>query len=261
MDTKLINILKNIGLTEYESKAYVTLSNLVIAKADEISKQSDVPRSKIYSVLDSLEEKKLIIIEKGRPLKYQIIPPNESLKIKKDELIRDFEYLEKHMQEVYDQKLDTVNTPITTIEDPSKIIQKEYNIIDRTKKVLFIRLGFIIPSEIDNFRKTLKKLVKRGVSVKILANKECTIDNEVISMEELLKDIKDVKFVKLPAAQLFIRDNKEMILIFAENSSKSLSNARMVAMWNSYSIIVSNYAMSFNKQWSNNLKFIIFLNM
>ncbi len=68
MDKAIKEALKIIGLTEYESNAYITSNSLISATAAEISQKSKVPRSRIYDILRSLESKGFIEIEKGKPL-------------------------------------------------------------------------------------------------------------------------------------------------------------------------------------------------
>ncbi|WP_455645036.1 TrmB family transcriptional regulator [Methanosphaera sp.] len=249
MDEK-IKILKHFDLTEYESKAYLALLNLISAKADEISKESKVPRSKIYSVLENLEKKGFINIKMSRPLEYTIIPPNESLTDYKDKLFEEINESIENMSIIYEDNLPRVNTPISAIEDVDKIIQKEYNMMRRSKNVIFMRLGFIVPSEIENLKKQVMYLLKRGVTVKILAARSCIVDDEEISIEDIFKDMPaDIKYMNLPAGQLIIRDYKEMLLVFTENNGKSISNKNMIGLLNTYPTLISNYVLAFNKHW------------
>ena len=244
-------ILKKMGLTDYESKAYLALISLISSKADTISKEAQVPRSKIYPVLESLEQKNLIIIRQGRPLEYDVIDPSESLKNYKEEFLNELRILEENLIEIYENKLPTVNTPIQSIEEIKKIVQKEKDILNKSKKVVLIRLGFILPSEIDSFKRIIIKLNQRGVKVKILAVYECVVDGVTINLKNILSELPvEVKYVKLPSAQLIIRDYKEMMLVFAENSGKSIHNANMVGLYNTYSTIISNYSSAFNKKWT-----------
>ena len=249
-DTDNLKILKKMGLTEYESKAYLALISLISSKADIISKTSNVPRSKIYPVLEGLEQKNLIKIRDGRPLEYDVIDPAQSLKEYRQVFLKQLDVLEDNLVERYENKLPTVNTPVESIEDIKKILQKEKDMLTKAKKVVLIRLGFILPSEMDSFKKLMLKLNKKGVQVKILAVKECTVDGVTISLDKILDDLPvEVRYVQLPSAQLIIRDYKEMILVFAENSGKSINNANMVGLYNTYSTIISNYSSAFNKKW------------
>lgn len=250
-DNENLKILKKMGLTDYESKAYLALMSLISSKADTISKESGVPRSKIYPVLESLKQKNLIKIRQGRPLEYDVIDPLESLNNYRDEFLKQLDILEQNLVEIYDNKLPTVNTPIQSIEEINKIFQKEKNILNKSKKVVLIRLGFILPSEIDSFKKLILKLDKKGIQIKILSVRECMVDGVKINLEETLSDLPvKIRYVKLPSAQLIIRDYKEMILVFAENSGKSIHNANMVGLYNTYSTIISNYSSAFNKKWN-----------
>jgi sugar-specific transcriptional regulator TrmB len=57
---RVIKTLRTCGLTEYESKVYFTLLLTDRSKMLYIAKKSSVPQSKIYSVMDSLNDKGLV---------------------------------------------------------------------------------------------------------------------------------------------------------------------------------------------------------
>ena len=81
-----IATLKGIGMTMYEAQAYVTLTSLISATADEVSQNSGIPRSKIYDVLKKLNEKQFLEIEDGRPLTYNVKSPVEVLSREKEKI-------------------------------------------------------------------------------------------------------------------------------------------------------------------------------
>src|SRR3989339_498766 len=72
-------------LNEYEVKIWTSLLSKGIATAGELSDISDVPRSRSYDVLESLEKKGFIIMKIGKPIKYMVIKPLEIMdRLKKD---------------------------------------------------------------------------------------------------------------------------------------------------------------------------------
>jgi len=81
----VIEKLQKIGLTEYEAKVYVTLLRDHLNSAGKLSEKSGVPRTKIYSVLESLERKGWIQVYSGIPLLFKAIDPRDVFtKIKED---------------------------------------------------------------------------------------------------------------------------------------------------------------------------------
>jgi len=88
---QILETLKRLGLNEYEAKAYTALTLLGPSKATEISKQGDLPQSKIYEVLDGLIEKQLIEVFDGRPKEFKAISPEvvfKSLMEEKEEQLK-----------------------------------------------------------------------------------------------------------------------------------------------------------------------------
>ncbi|MGE7694559.1 TrmB family transcriptional regulator [Lysinibacillus sp. NPDC094177] len=59
----LIAQLKELGFTEYEAKAYTALVQNSHVSAYQVSKNSGIPRARIYDILDVLVEKGLVLKE------------------------------------------------------------------------------------------------------------------------------------------------------------------------------------------------------
>jgi len=68
---KLLKILSNLGLSENESKVYLAAISLGPATILQISRASQMKRTTVYSVIESLKQKGLIIVEiKGWKTKF-----------------------------------------------------------------------------------------------------------------------------------------------------------------------------------------------
>ncbi len=90
--TKISLLLEELGLTEYESKTLSTLFNLKESEAPEVSRTAQVPKTRVYDVLDKLIERGLIIEISGRPKRYRVIEPSEAIDLllssKKQEIVQ-----------------------------------------------------------------------------------------------------------------------------------------------------------------------------
>lgn len=52
VETDAIEALTELGLTEYEARCFVALSQLTQGTAKEISRVADVPQSRVYDVTE-----------------------------------------------------------------------------------------------------------------------------------------------------------------------------------------------------------------
>jgi sugar-specific transcriptional regulator TrmB len=68
--------LHEMGLSEYESAAYLALLRQGQGTAKEISNASDIPQSRVYDVLEKLERRGFVTIQMGRPKRYGAIEPD-----------------------------------------------------------------------------------------------------------------------------------------------------------------------------------------
>ena len=72
--------LRDLGLSEYESRVYRTLLETGPTTAKELSEASDVPMGRIYDVLNSIEQYNLVRSQSAsRPKKYVAVEPSTAL--------------------------------------------------------------------------------------------------------------------------------------------------------------------------------------
>ena len=71
----VIEKLKKLGLTGYESQVYLALLKLGYADADEIALNAKIPMGRIYNVLSGLEEMHLVRAQETRPKRYACVEP------------------------------------------------------------------------------------------------------------------------------------------------------------------------------------------
>jgi hypothetical protein len=68
-------LLRRVGLTEYEAKTYLALLNTHLSTATKAAEKSGVPRTRIYSVLETLKEKGWVKVYSGVPLLFRAVEP------------------------------------------------------------------------------------------------------------------------------------------------------------------------------------------
>jgi len=84
-------------------KLWVALLSRGVSTAGELSDIADVPRSRTYDVLESLEKKGFIIMKIGKPIKYLAIEPERVIDV-----------IKKHIQEDADAKTRTIENVKTS---------------------------------------------------------------------------------------------------------------------------------------------------
>jgi sugar-specific transcriptional regulator TrmB len=154
--------LTDLGLSEYEAKAYVALIRKNPATAYEIGKSSGVPTSKIYEVLKKLIEKDTVSIsEKGRIRKYIPIEPDEFLdkrRLRLDAAITSVKRL-AHM------KGESESSAVWSITDYDYLTEKAQRMIDGAVATVLISTW---KEEMERIESSVREATKRDVQAAIV---------------------------------------------------------------------------------------------
>ncbi|MFT4932919.1 MAG: sugar-specific transcriptional regulator TrmB [Natronomonas sp.] len=96
--------LRDLGLSEYEARAYRALLNTGPTTAKELSRASDVPMGRIYDVLNSLEQYNLVRSQTAsRPKKFVAVEPSTALDRLLDDKKRELEEMAEQYEEIVDE--------------------------------------------------------------------------------------------------------------------------------------------------------------
>src|SRR5437870_4906473 len=90
-------LLQALGLTKYETQAYLALLALRVSDARDLSRHSSVPTSKIYETMVRLEALGLVEVQASRPRKFMAREVGEALEELKTQKRREFEGLLKSL--------------------------------------------------------------------------------------------------------------------------------------------------------------------
>ncbi|KYK35317.1 MAG: hypothetical protein HXS46_07095 [Theionarchaea archaeon] len=196
---KVQDTLKELGLSEYQSRVLAYLYALGKSKASEISKASDVPKAKIYAILQELCTLRLVRQVGTRPLQFEPIAPErglENLKIaRKMQFQKDIDIISNIaesklnlLQSLYQKSLSTETEEefleIITVGTASEIetrklyqkAQKEINVVSRAFEYL------------PKVRDVLEPQV-RHVSLKVILLNGRYLSEKDLSIQTQMKEI------------------------------------------------------------------------
>ncbi|WJI08949.1 TrmB family transcriptional regulator [Methanobacterium sp. CWC-01] len=249
-----IHALQTMGLTDYETRTYIALNSIISGTATEISLAANVPRSRIYQVLKSLNKKGFIETSRGKPLKFTVIPPRDVFRISRSQIKESMDLAETELNTLYESKIPQVPAPIWLIHGPDKVVNKELEIISRAKESLFVMGGFMFPGETLRLKNVMGKVIKKGVTTRLVTTPECEVDGTKVPVVDELKDIgAELKVFKIPYLKLVVRDKKEMLIAFCKFRGESVVSESAIAIWNQYPEFVETISGIYDFIWNMEL--------
>lgn len=163
MKETILETLKNLNFTEYEAKAYLTLLEASPLTGYAVAKNSGVPRSKIYEVLDNLTMRGDILVSPGNTPQYTPVPAKELIKNRRRKAEENFELAEKSLAEFERSENDRRN--IWNIMGRNEILDKVKDCIVSAKKRILLEIW---NEEYEELESELRHAAKRGVNVTII---------------------------------------------------------------------------------------------
>jgi len=255
-----IKKLKDFGLNSYEAKIWTALLSRGVSSAGELSDIANVPRSRAYDILESLEKKGFILMKLGKPIKYIAIPPSEVIERVKKKIQQDLEHQENHLEELKNShvldELTTLHSKGIDMVEPSEISgslktrDSIYNHLDfminnAENEVVLVTSAEGLERKQDYLKKAFKKAKNKGVSIKIAAP---TTKLSKDSLKELQK-FAEVRHMESIQARFCMVDQKQFLFMLMDD--KEVHPGYDLGVWVNTPYFTKAVKDMFRDSWKN----------
>ena len=257
-DDVLSRLRRYFDLNLYEVKIWTALLSRGTSTAGELSDIADVPRSRSYDVLESLEKKGFVIVKLGKPIKYLAVDPTEVVERVKKNIKKSAEEASKRLDDLKKteliQELKSLHSQGIELVEPSDLSgslrgrHNLYNHIELTiknaeKTVTIVTTSQGLMRKVEGLKPVLEQLHKRGVKIRIAA----PLTEET---KDAVKDIEGIAEVRnnKSQARFVVVDGKE--LIFMVLNDQEVHPSYDVGIWVNTPFFASALEELFDLAWN-----------
>ncbi len=224
----LSRLRKIFDLNLYEVKVWTALLSRGTSTAGELSNISDVPRSRTYDILESLEKKGFIMMKLGKPIKFVALKPGEVVERVKKNLIRYAKERSERLDKLKDdevlEELNSLFTKGVKFVEPSDLSgslrgrQNLYNhldmmVRDAEKTITIVTTNEGLNRKLEALMPSLEECKKKGVKVRIAA----PIDGNNIKVAKDLKKVAEVRNLEKMKARFIIIDSNQVMFMLLDD--------------------------------------------
>jgi sugar-specific transcriptional regulator TrmB len=179
-------LLKHLGLTEYESKAYVILLRYGALNAERVSDLAKIPLPRVYDTMSGLAQRGFVFVSKTRPQIFKATDPSQLSRLLQEDEMKKLRERTKAIQTIVPQFLREIAMLPTDSKKEPKIalsyVMRKSNIErlwadlhDEAQHELFVFAGDL--SWLAKTTPQIRKALRKGVDYRIIW---CKPDKKVI---------------------------------------------------------------------------------
>ncbi|MFP3910057.1 MAG: TrmB family transcriptional regulator [Archaeoglobaceae archaeon] len=182
MKEQIIEDLKELGMKEYEAKVYVTLIQRGPSTAQQVSKASGVPYSRIYDVLKELESRDWVLRTEEKPVVFKARHEEHTIGGLKDSLVEKSQKVMSDIKIIKASQVETQKVEVLVLRDWKSILSAMRDNLYDVEWSIASMIGFEHPEYTSDF---LLRARKANADIKILMREELGAGIAQHQMEDL----------------------------------------------------------------------------
>lgn len=222
--------LEAFGLTEYTARSFVALLALGTATAKEISEVSEVPRTRVYDVMETLEARGLVSVRHSEPKRFWAVSGETAS--------RQFEKRLTNRINIFREAVDAIDTHtgseeqrgVWTVTGREAVTTRIVEFIESaTDEIVFMSVEALLDAAIID---SLRAASDRGVTIKLgeMSNGAEAAIADVVSDAETVDSLWD--WEDTPAGRLLLVDErKTLVSVLVPEDGIPASRRDETAIW------------------------------
>jgi len=237
-------MLREIGLIDYEIKAYLHLLGAGLSTASQISEGANIPYSKIYEVLNSLERKGWIRSQESRPRLYYPKSPREAIeetRLRLEDRVRAWQKIVlSDLQPIYERRGVREKPDIWIFRSMPDAIAKLKEMLNNARSEILVAAPKIMSPLINVISSILKNINISQVKSLIMLSSNIEFSKDLMLLGE-------VRFRDEMFGGGIIVDGREVMLILGESKPT-------IMLWSNHLDLVKFAKDYFQRLWESAYK-------
>jgi sugar-specific transcriptional regulator TrmB len=254
----LSRLRKIFGLNLYEAKVWTALISRGVSTAGELSNIGNVPRSRTYDILESLEKKGFVVMKLGKPIKFIALKPEEVVERVKRNVVLDAQERSKRLDNIKNddvlQELGSLFTTGVKYIEPQELSgairgrNNIYNHMDMivrnsSKKVTIVTSEDGLNRKFEALKNSFEKAKKKGVKIRVAA----PITKNNIKVAKELAKFAEVKSADAVNSRFAISDAKEVLFMILND--EEVHHSYDVGIWINTPFFANTLEQLFDMAW------------
>lgn len=254
-DENMLSTLKKLGLTHYGAKSYIVITTFGPIDATRIAEEANIQRTKIYDVLNKLEEAGWINVEPGRPKLFTARDPRGLIDQQRSDLFTEIDTLSSELSMMYDQQIKKEMPNVWLIHGKKNIAAKSLDMVSKSKKNVMMLGDLYFPEEVEALKTIISKAKKNHISFRIISGDIIKTSEGEINLVKSFEEVQPEMIISpKPPIKYVIVDEKELMIMFPKINEDILDLDKVVALWIPSPVVASSMADMFNVRWNEYIK-------
>ncbi|NGM68991.1 TrmB family transcriptional regulator [Natronolimnobius sp. AArcel1] len=228
-----VQLLIELGLTEYEARCFVALSRVSTATASTVSTLSDVPRSRVYDAVERLHRRGLVDIQQSDPREYRAISTDAALETLRNKYTDTLEATDEALSNIQ-QSSDLDERGAWAIADHDHVSDRVESFLDEATEEVYVLAADETTFD-HSFVDSLASASDRGVNV--------FVEVSSVAAEETIREavptshVRNTEFAADPAelkekrlGRMVMADRQAVLVSGVTNSTQS-DHIEETALW------------------------------